>query len=231
MARTPPRTRARPEKASPTGFRLVAFRPSFRAMNESTSENRSVTRLVTADEREESVKRLSAAFADDTIPVAEFERRVAEVYRVETPQALQEITRDLPATRPEASAVPVPVDPPAPIARRPSQQFSAVLGSTERSVQGPLPERLDVRAVMGSVELDLRRAEFPAGVTEIHVRSILGNVELELPAHVQVESHGHAFLANFSVDGRTRNRGDGDAPIVRITGRSIFANVEVELDD
>lgn len=200
-------------------------------MSESTPEKRTVTRLVTADEREEAVKRLSAAFAEDTIPVAELERRIAEVYRAMTPQALQETMRDLPAPTAPGATVPAPADRPASVARPPSQHFSVVLGSTERSVQGPIPERLDVAAVLGSVELDLRRAEFPPGVTEIHVRSILGNVEIELPAHVRVEHDGLAFLANFSVDGRTRGQRDRDAPVVRITGRSILANVEIELDD
>ncbi len=203
-------------------------------MSEPKHESTDLTRLVTADERDQAVKRLTAAFADDAIAVDEFERRVSEVYRVESPKALAEITRDLPAPAAaggEGSALPAPVDERTSLVRPPSRRLSATLGSVERTLQGPMPESLDVRAVVGSVEVDLRRADFPPGVTEIRVRSILGNIELELPAHVRVENDGHALLGNFSVKGRTRSGGQGGEPIVRITGRSILANVEVELDD
>lgn len=190
-----------------------------------------MTRLISAEERDEAVRLLTAAFADDAIPVAEFERRVAEVYGAESPQALQEITRDLPDTALQEATAPAHVDDPTAVTRRPIQQVASVLSSIERSVQGPVPECLDVRSVMGSVELDLRRAEFPPGVTEIRVRAIMGNIELELPENVRVEDEGHAFLGTFSVRGRSRVREGEAAPVVRITGRSILANVEVELDD
>lgn len=200
-------------------------------MSESKPESHAMTRLVSADEREEAVKLLTAAFADDAIPMAEFERRVAEVYGADTAKALQAITRDLPAAGPEQAAVPAPVDQPTAVTRRPTQRFASVLSSMERRIQGPMPERLVVRSVLGSLELDLRSAEFPPGVTEIRVRAILGNIEIELPGHVRVEDEGHAFLGAFSVRGRSRSREGDTAPVVRITGRSLLANVEVELDD
>lgn len=74
-------------------------------------------------------------------------------------------------------------------------------------------------------------AEFPPGVTEINVRAVMGNVELELPEHVRVEDEGRALLANFSLRGRTRAREGEAVPMVRITGRWIMSNVEVEIDD
>jgi len=200
-------------------------------MSESKPESRAMTRLVTADEREQAVKLLTAAFAEDAIPVGEFERRVAEVYKADNPKALEAITRDLPAAASEGAAVPAPIDRPTALTRRPNQQFASVLSSIERKIQGPMPERLDLRSVMGSLELDLRRAEFPPGVTEIRVRAIMGNIELELPENVWLEHEGHAFLGTFSVKGRSRARRGDAAPVVRITGSSILANVEVELDD
>jgi hypothetical protein len=200
-------------------------------MSESKPEPHGLTRLVTADEREEAVRLLTAPFANDSIAVSDFERRVAEVYKAQSPKAPQAITRDLPDTATPKATVPAPVDPPAAVARRPVQRVASVLSSIERSVQGPVPERLDLRSVMGSVELDLRRADFPPGTTEIRIRAVMGNIELELPKHVRVEDEGHAFLGNFSVRGHSRVREGKAAPVVRITGRSVFANVEIELDD
>ena len=200
-------------------------------MSDSKPEPASITRLVSAEEREAAVSRLTAAFAQDAIAVDEFERRVAEVYEAKTAKALAKVTHDLPDSGSGTSSVPAPAERPTALTRPPAQEVSSILSSIERKVHGPVPEQLDIRAVAGSAEVDLRRAEFPPGVTEIRVDAILGNIELELPDYVHVEHEGRAFLANFSVKGRTRPRGDGAVPVVRITGRSIFANVEVELDD
>jgi len=187
--------------------------------------------MVSDKERESAVGRLTAAFTDDAIPVDEFERRVALVYTVESPAALQEIMSDLPAAASGATNVPAPLDRSTAIARPPHQRIASVLGNVERSLHGPIPESLEVRSLMSNVELDLRGAEFPPGVTEINVRAIMGNVEVVLPNHVRVEDEARAFLASFSLLGRTRTR-DGEAtPVVRLTGSWIMANVEVAIDD
>lgn len=206
-------------------------------MTRSDSRSRAVTRLVTAEEREAAVGLLSAAFANDAIAVDEFEQRVTRVYEAEDSKALQAITRDLPAGTPADSSLSADSSLPAvrnqstASTRAPAQTFNCVLSSTERRIQGPMPERVDVKTVMSSLELDLRRADFPPGVTEIHVDAIMASVEIELPEHVQVEDAGHAHLGSFSVRGRSRRRRDEDTPIVRVVGRSIFASVEVEVDD
>lgn len=207
-------------------------------MTDPKRESRAVTRPPSPEEQEAAVRRLTAAFADDAIPVDEFERRVSEVYRAPSAGALAAITDDLPSRAGEsgvqsgeAGSVPVRIDRENRLARRPVQRVQSFLSSVERRVPGPMPERLDVRAVMGALEVDLRKAEFPPGVTEISVEAILGSIEIELPEHVHVEDDGHAFLGCFSVRGRSRSREGLSAPVVRITGRSILANVEIELDD
>lgn len=203
-------------------------------MTNSRGKSKAVARLPTAEERDEAVRVLSQAFADDAIAVDEFEQRVASVYKAETSKALKAVTADLPAApkNTEGNApLPAPIDSSTTLARRPSQQLTSVLSSLERRIQGPMPDRLDVRSVMGSLELDLRRADFPPGVTEIRLNAVMANIEMELPDHVRVEDDGHAFLTSFSIRGRSHRRERGEEVIVRITGRSILSNVEVELDD
>lgn len=199
------------------------------------SDSTDLTRLATAEERDAAVKRLTTAFAEDAIAVDEFERRVAEVWRATTSHALVELTRDLPAPASGDSrpAVPARRGPPRAldVPRERSRQIASVMSSIERRVNGTLPERLLVRSVMASVELDLRDADFPPGVTEIRVRAIMGSIEIELPSHVEVEDHGRSFMGSFVVRGpRRRGPRSPDAPLVRITGRSIASSVEVESD-
>lgn len=200
-------------------------------MNDPNRSSKAVVRLPTAEERDAAVRVLSQAFAQDAIAVDEFERRVADVYAAQTSKALVSVTKDL-ATRPDApSDVPVPMEASGALTRRPSRQMTSVLSSIERKIQGPMPECLEVRSVMGSLELDLRRAQFPNGVTEIRMQAVMANIEIELPEHVHVEDEGQAFLSSFSIRGRSGRRDHERSTVVRITGRSVLSNVEVEVDD
>ncbi len=87
-----------------------------------------------------------------------------------------------------------------------------------------VPRRLRVRARVGYVELDLTRAEFAPGVTEINVRAFLGYVEIRLPAGVRVESTGHGVLGYFAVHGA--GSGGAGSPIVRIRGKAVLGYAE-----
>ncbi len=205
-------------------------------MTESNADSHLPARVVSSEQREAAVKTLSAAFASDAIPVDEFERRVADVYKAASLSALRKITEDLPAPEGtteirEDSVAPVPIVSATGVVRRDHQNVESFLSSVERNVQGPMPEQLNLRSVVGSLELDLRGADFPPGVTEIRVEAILGNIEIELPDYVSVEHEGRAILGAFSVRGRSRGRRREERPVVRITGRSILGNVEVEVDD
>ena len=117
-------------------------------------------------DREAVVALLSEAFSQDLLTTEEFEWRVEEAYRVETAEALVALTRDLPA--PETGTEVAPAQPPGSDV---PMLASAVLSNVERPGPQVLPNRFKVRAIVGNVELDLRRAEFPPGVTEITVNA------------------------------------------------------------
>lgn len=184
------------------------------------------SRIVTPAQREAAIVRLSTAYARDILPVDEFERRVASVYRASTLAALTEITEDLPD---DAPAVPAASE-----ARPPAAQMSprvvSIFSSVERSGHVVVPSRLEIRSVLGNVELDLREAEFGPGVTEIAVFNFFGSVEVGLPEDIGVENHGGAFLGSFAARAtRGASRaGAQPASTVRITGRVILGNVEFD---
>jgi hypothetical protein len=193
------------------------------------------------EEREAAVSRLSAAFADDVLEVSEFERRLTKVYEAQTAHALVALTHDLPvpaadsgpkgSPRSGSKAVSRAESRALDMDRLPVQKIRSVLSRVERDIRGPMPAVLDVRSAFGHVELDLRDAAFPPGVTEIRVRAVCGNVEIDLPEHVEIENDGRAVVGSFAVRHRRGARGERPAPIVRITGRVVLSNVEIEVGD
>ncbi len=171
------------------------------------------------EDRDLVVQRLSEQFAADRISLEELERRLELVYQARSPSELMAITADLPA----------PVTLPAAHFGRGEQvqTIRTALGNLTRGGPMVLPPRLEVRTVLGNIELDLSEATF-GPVTEIAVRSVLGNIEILLPAGVRVENDGDGVLGSFECrvpPGAMPTV--GTAPIVRLTGRCILGNVEV----
>jgi hypothetical protein len=105
----------------------------------------------------------------------------------------------------------------------------AFLSSTEREGNWPLPRHFRVVSVLGNVELDLREAEIPIGVSVIEAVAVLGNIEITIPPEVAVESDGDTLLGSFAVKykkGSSPAVATGDRKI-RITGTAYAANVEI----
>jgi len=101
----------------------------------------------------------------------------------------------------------------------------AFMSAVERRGRWAVPARLDVRAVMGHVELDLREAVLAPGVTTIDVRVRMGAVEILVPPHVGVALEVRATAGSASGAGDTA---PSPAEVrVRVVGSVAFGSCEV----
>jgi len=159
---------------------------------------------------------LSRHYADDRITSEELEARLERAYHATSVAQLEALVADLPAS---VAVVPAASESP--------KKVGALLSWQEQRVTGVVPRQLQLRAHLGYVEMDLRRATFEPGVTEIDVRALMGYVQIRLPAGVRVECLGRAVMGFFAIKGGAE-AGDADAPrIVRITGRAMMGFAEV----
>lgn len=161
--------------------------------------------------RDRAIEMLTQHYANDGIPLEEFERRTAAVFAARTPSELNALVADV-------------APPPLPAVIPDHGRISAILSSNEQHGAMVVPRHLEVVSVFGNAELDLRDASFADGVTVIEVRAIFGNVELTLPAELTVEMAGEAILGSFA--SQTSPPTAGASRRLRITGRVIFGNVE-----
>ncbi len=167
---------------------------------------------------ERVVDALTRHYADDRITAEELEARLERAYRATTDAQLEALVADLPAS--------VAVVPAAGASPR---RVAALLSAQEQRVTGVVPRQLELRARMGYVEMDLTRATFEPGVTEIDVRAVMGYVQIRLPAGVHVECLGRAVMGFFALKGGAE-AGGADAPaVVRITGRAMMGFAEVHV--
>jgi hypothetical protein len=135
-------------------------------------------------------------------------------------------TRAVPAEPPRAH----PWLDPTTLESSAGRRVAALCSGVERHVTGVVPRSLEVRARLGYIELDLRRATFEPGLTTIDVGALMGYVAIRLPARIRVESHGRALFGFFSLKGAPAPGAEDTTSIVRITGRATFGFAECSID-
>ncbi len=199
--------------------------------------------------REAAIDTLCRRFADDTLSMAELERRLDRARAARTREELRLLLSDLPA-RPTVPARPVAADataarPPAPRhqpapRRRPARSQGevrtsssvalAILGGTRRAGKWAPPENMLAFAVMGGVELDFRDAVLPPGsVTTINCFAFWGGIDIVVPPDVRLDTGGFALLGGFDQSGEAWDEGDDDAPIIRVNGVAVMGAVDVKV--
>ena len=179
---------------------------------------------------------LSDHFAEDRIDVDEFERRLELTFKATTVEGVRAQLAGLPGdtatTQPGADADADPDVLPAPIDHRPGARrktLVAFMSGVVRRGAWIVPSKLNVIAMMGGVELDLRRGRLDAGVTTINVFAFMGGVQITVPPHVRVEADGLAFMGAFEDRGDEHAPARSGAPVIRVSGLAFMGGVEIRV--
>ena len=106
------------------------------------------------------------------------------------------------------------------------KRFLALMSEVRRQGLWSVPARVRARAFMGSVRLDLREGQVPAGGVDIDVSVFMGEVRIILPPGLRADVDGFAIMGEFS--DRTAGGGTLDAPSIRVHGMAIMGAVRVE---
>lgn len=170
---------------------------------------------------------LSQHFAYDLLSVEDLERRIEQAYRATTVEQLRDLTRDLPADPADARERRAAVVPEA-FAPEHDRLVSVMAETKRRGVWRPAPY-LDVWSVMADTRLDLREALLAPGVTEIHLRAVMASVRITVPPHVRVVVQAQSFLSSLTDEPYEPPRVGSGAPVVRITGFAVMADVQVRV--
>lgn len=186
--------------------------------------------------RQQAIDALCEHFANDSLSVDEFERRVDLAHKAESSEELRKLlqdlpTGDLPIRREEVT----PAHPPRAEASVPSHRVKekgvmvAALGGVERKGRW-IPARQNYAvAVMGGLSLDFREALLPPGETEVWIFTLMGGADIIVPPGLTVESDGVAILGGFEHREDATISHDPEAPVLRLKGLAVMGGVEVSI--
>jgi Domain of unknown function (DUF1707) len=185
----------------------------------STSASRDKRVRAADSDRIQVAQLLSDAAAQGTLPMAEYEDRLAKVYAAETYDELSELSSDLPYTttalcRRDSKTHPAP-----------STLLLAIMSGFERRGRWNIPKRLTAFTLFGGGVIDLRYADFTSPQVEIHTYSICGGQTILVPPEVNVDVHGVGVMGAFD---HPSEQGAPGAPHVTVRGFSLWGSVGIK---
>ncbi|MBX3173604.1 MAG: DUF1707 and DUF2154 domain-containing protein [Gemmatimonadaceae bacterium] len=183
-------------------------------------------------ERERIVQALCSHYAQDHLTTGELERRFELVYAAQDRQALVTVLEGLPAISRNAALAP---NAPAPMPtydaparssglRDSEKRYVAFFAEVKKEGAWRAPSFARVRAVLGTVVLDLREADIPPEGMDIDAEAILGEVKVILPLGIGADVDCTAMLAEV-VD--KAQAGAAGLPMVRVRGGATLGTISV----
>jgi hypothetical protein len=190
-------------------------------------------------QRQQTIDRLTAAFASDAITMDEYERRATAANAATRPDELERLSFDLPAVRPEARR-PASRQEPRFEARNtldPSLVGAApittgcVMGDRRLTGNWLSSDRVSAFTVMGSTQIDLREVDLPPGAVHIEAFTLMGETKVIVPRGLPVRLNAFALMGE-SRAGREVNQQVGGAPSwVEISGVAMMGSITVRAMD
>ncbi len=168
---------------------------------------------------------LQEAYAQGRLTRQEYDERLDAALRAKTYADLQPLIADLPTGNLPVPKPPAPLLPVTPGSAGPP--MVAVFSAVERKGVWAMADNPVAVAVFGSVELDLREAQIPAGANEIRAFAVLGSVEITVAPGMAVEVVGVGVFGEFSRSGKASMPQPG-MPAIRVSGLALFGSVTVQ---
>ena len=188
---------------------------------------------ISDDDRHKVADVLRQAAGEGRIDLEELDERLEATYRAKTYGELVPITADLPAagggpTGPRAQ--PAHAWRPEPSGTRPRYPSSvALMSETRRTGSWLVQDSHTAVAVMGSVVLDLRQAQFETAEVTVNAHALMGEVRVLVGPGATVVVEGTGVMGEY---GEQRPKVPFDpavgGPVVRVRGFALMGSVHVQ---
>jgi hypothetical protein len=182
------------------------------------------------DRREQVIARLSEGYAGDLLDVDELDRRLDLAHAASALAELDALVSDLAPVAiaaPKVALVPAAsyaIEDPN---RADRKRMRVMMSAIERKSRWSVPRRLELRVMWGAVELDFREASIGPGVTTLDVRVLMGSLELILPPWLAIDVDVSSFMGAVEERHRVAHDPDPAQPMLRVVGAVRLGSLEI----
>lgn len=187
----------------------------------------SVEALAVEQAREQAIRVLSDGYAYDALTEDEFEWRLGQLSLAHSPAEVQVLIADLPPSGANPLTAAYSSGSYAGAPAPPEERIRGIMSEVRRDGAWRLPLRLNVKAVMSNVRLDLRRAIIPPGCL-IDVRAVMSAVHIIVPPGLPVDLDVSPVMGSARNDSMRFPAAPG-APVIRVRGSAVMAEVRVRV--
>jgi len=191
--------------------------------------------------RQDTIDRLTEAFAADLIDMDEYERRAEAANAAKRTDDLRALSADLPVPRQAGPAAKRgPSVEPAFSPRRaldPSIVGAApittgcVMGDRRLVGDWLSSDRVSAFTVMGSTRLDLREAVLPPGPIRIEAFTLMGEIQVIVPRDLPVKLNAFAFMGESNAGKEVNQQIRGAETWVEVSGFAMMGSLTVKARD
>lgn len=193
--------------------------------------------------RQETIDRLTAAFASDAISMEEYERRASAANEATRVDQLELLSFDLPAVRKETGK-PRPRTEARPDFRRETRNAidpslvgaapittGCVMGDRRLTGNWLSSDRVSAFTVMGATLLDLRDVDLPPGPVRIEAFTLMGETKIIVPRDLPVRVNAFALMGESRAGREVNQQVNGASSWVEVSGVAMMGSIYVKAMD
>jgi hypothetical protein len=193
-------------------------------------------REIVEDRKEKAIESLSDSFANNKLPMEEYERLVEYINKIESERELvivEKMVREYAAEQgitPERAEV---EDDSEDEIDSYGNHYSHSLGNltifSSRNFSGPLKSGAQFVSIFGSEHIKIRKSDLSKRRTVLNVVSILGESVIFVESGIHVSNQAITILGGSWTDHKVNKQVRNDDPELVISGAALLGNITVKL--
>lgn len=189
------------------------------AQDRAPAQNPAPAMRASDQDRDRVAAVLGDAMATGRLTSVELAERMEAAYAAKTLAELVPLTADLPAVAADAAPAATAVE---------SQQVAATFSKVIRRGRWVAGRHTTLRSRFGALIVDLSDAVLPGREITVEIDSLFGKAIVTVPRNARIIDEGGALFGKRIVtSGSPDSDGDGDGPLIRLTGQARFGKIAV----